>query len=225
MWNNAAGEYAAIPGGYENEAGGAYSFAAGYGARVRDPNEVGGGDLDGDEGTFVWADSSSTSFESTGPNQFLIRAAGGVGIGTTAPSHPLEVGTDPNNGNGAHVTAGGVWTNGSDRNSKRGFEPVNARQILEKVVQLPVTQWQYKGEPDRVRHIGPTAQDFYAAFQLGNSDKHIGTIDTDGVALAAIQGLYVVVQEKDAEIAELRARLERLEGLLTNGVSTEGGAR
>ena len=52
----------------------------------------------------------------------------------------------------------------------------------------------------------PMAQDFHAAFGLGVSDKLIDTIDPDGVALAAIQGLHALVQEKDAEIAELRSR-------------------
>jgi hypothetical protein len=49
------------------------------------------------------------------------------------------------------------------------------------------------------------AQDFYAAFNVGEDNKHISTSDADGVALAAIQGLYKIVQEKDAEIATLRA--------------------
>ncbi len=66
------------------------------------------------------------------------------------------------------------------------------------------------------------AQDFHAAFGLGVSDKLIDTIDPDGVALAAIQGLHDLVQERDAviakneaEIAELRERLERLEASAT----------
>jgi hypothetical protein len=34
------------------------------------------------------------------------------------PSFPLHVGANSTNGNGAHVTAGGVWTNGSSRASE-----------------------------------------------------------------------------------------------------------
>ncbi|MGH7410700.1 MAG: tail fiber domain-containing protein [Candidatus Methylomirabilis sp.] len=93
--------------------------------------------------------------------------------------------------------------------------------ILRKVAELPVTRWQYKGEPQEVRHIGPVAQDFYASFGTGEDDRYIGTIDADGVALAAIQGLYQNVQEKDCRIEELedqqvefKARLARLESLL-----------
>ena len=59
------------------------------------------------------------------------------------------------------------------------------------------------------------AQDFHAAFGLGVSDKLIDTIDPDGVALAAIQGLHALVEEnemrlaeKDAEIAELREQVK-----------------
>jgi hypothetical protein len=87
--NTASGSRSTIPGGYMNTAGGNYSFAAGRRAKVRDPNASGDGD--GDEGTFVWADSTDADFTSTAPNQFLIRADGGVGIGTTEPTSPLHV--------------------------------------------------------------------------------------------------------------------------------------
>jgi hypothetical protein len=127
-----------------------------------------------------------------------------------------------NTGNGAHVTNGGVWTNGSDRNTKQGFKEIDKKAILEKVVALPVTQWQYKSEEEGVKHIGPTAQDFRAAFGLGEDERYIGTVDADGVALAAIQALHDEAIEKDCRIAEQQAeieklneRLSRLEALLT----------
>jgi hypothetical protein len=89
--NTASGTESTVPGGSYNQAGGQFSFAAGRRAKVRDPNQVGGGDTNGDEGTFVWADSTNADFTSTGPNQFLIRATGGVGIGTTSPANRLDV--------------------------------------------------------------------------------------------------------------------------------------
>ncbi|HET9315613.1 MAG TPA: hypothetical protein VFQ51_08485, partial [Vicinamibacteria bacterium] len=82
--NTASGENAAVPGGFRNVAGGSDSLAAGRFAWVRDPAQS--GDPDGDEGTFVWADSHDLIFQSTGPHQFLIRAAGGVGVNTNSPS-------------------------------------------------------------------------------------------------------------------------------------------
>ncbi len=65
------------------------------------------------------------------------------------------------------------------------------------------------------------AQDFHAAFGLGVSDKLIDTIDPDGVALAAIQGLHALVEEKDAEIDELRSQL----GALTRRVEDLAAGR
>ena len=62
-----------------------------------------------------------------------------------------------------------------------------------------------------MRHIGPTAQDFRAAFNLGIDDKHIATVDADGVALASILALYQLVQEKDRQIEQLQTRVTHLE--------------
>ena len=87
--NTAAASGAMVPGGFNNVAGGQYSLAAGRRARVRDSSQS--GDFDGDEGAFVWADSTDADFQSTGPNQFLIRAGGGVGINTATPSSTLHV--------------------------------------------------------------------------------------------------------------------------------------
>ena len=87
------------------------------------------------------------------------------------------------------------------------------------MVEIPIATWNYKAQDESVRHMGPMAQDFHAAFGLGVSDKLIDTIDPDGVALAAIQGLNALVREKDAEIAELRERLERLEALVRKALA------
>ncbi len=60
------------------------------------------------------------------------------------------------------------------------------------------------------------AQDFYAGFNVGEDERHITTIDEGGVALAAIQGLNMKLQEKDAEIQALKERLEKLERALSS---------
>ncbi len=142
------------------------------------------------------------------------RSNGYVGFGDPTPDFPLDMTS------GAHVTAGGVWTNASSRELKQDFEPIDASDILERVLNLPISEWAYISESD-VRHLGPVAEDFAAAFDLGGDNKSIGTIDADGVALAAIQGLHHIVEQKDAKITDLQteveslnARLERLESLL-----------
>ena len=81
--------------------------------------------------------------------------------------------------------------------------------ILDKIVQLPVATWQYAAEDAMVRHIGPMAQDFHAAFNFGGSATSITTNDADGVAFAAIQGLYQLIQDKDAKIGAQARELEK----------------
>ena len=66
-----------------------------------------------------------------------------------------------------------------------------------------------------MRQIGPMAQDFYRAFGLGDSDKAINSVNAQGVAFAAIQGLNLKladqVKTKDSEITKLKARLAAIE--------------
>lgn len=103
----------------------------------------------------------------------------------------------------------------SDRTMKENFERANPREVLARVERLPIQTWNFKSEPE-ARHIGPIAQDFHAAFQFGADDRHIATVDADGVALAAIQGLNEVVKEKEARIETLERRLAELEKLVAS---------
>lgn len=129
--NRAAGRGSTVPGGTINQAGGDYSFAAGKGAYVRHAGES--GNAEGDEGTFVWSDSSEI-FTSTGPYQFLVRATGGAGFGTNAPLGGLHVKREPNSSGGTFVLEGTTHTfmtfypNGSvvGRKAYIGFAGANA---------------------------------------------------------------------------------------------------
>ncbi len=99
------------------------------------------------------------------------------------------------------VTVNGTFVNNSDRNVKQDFASVSSAQLLEKVLQLPVSEWSYKVDPT-TRHVGPMAQDFHSIFSLGADDKHIAPIDEGGIAFAAIQGLNQKVdgQSKSTDI-------------------------
>jgi len=92
-------------------------------------------------------------------------------------------------------------TQTSDRNAKQDFAPVSPSELLDKVLELPVSEWSYKVDAG-TRHIGPVAQDFYSIFNIGTDEKHIAPIDEGGVAFAAIQGLN---QKMESESAELRS--------------------
>jgi hypothetical protein len=94
---------------------------------------------------------------------------------------------------------------------KADVAPVDETTILSLLAELPISTWSYVGQNPSVTHIGPMAQDFHAAFSLGEDDRYISSVDADGVALAAIQALYQLVQEKDVQIAALEARVAALE--------------
>ncbi len=95
----------------------------------------------------------------------------------------------------------------SDRNVKESFETTDATAILQRLSELPINKWNYKWDDESIRHIGPMAQDFMAAFAVGDSDKHIHPVDANGVAFAAIQGLYQMLKAKEAETESLKIKL------------------
>jgi hypothetical protein len=192
----ASGEYAMIPGGAANVASGDYSFAAGLFAQANN------------DGCFVWADSTANSVGCPAADRFVAQASGGVYFYTQS-----------NLSTGAYLAASsGTWSSVSDRALKENLAPVDAEATLRAVAALPITTWNYIGEAAGVSHMGPMAQDFYAAFGLGDSERHITTIDADGVALAAIQALAAENAALEAQVealaqqnAEFEARLSALE--------------
>jgi hypothetical protein len=100
----------------------------------------------------------------------------------------------------------------SDRNLKQGFQTINTQWVLDQLVQLPISTWSYKdGKDGHARHLGPMAQDFHEAFDVGASDRYIFQIDADGVSFAAIQALDAKVEALEVENEQLRATLSELE--------------
>lgn len=188
--NTASGQNSMVAGGGYNTASGAYSFAAG--------DHV----IANDDGAFIWGDATGTSgyMSSPGGNTFSVQASGGIWLGTNR-NPTIAAGDFITTSTGAHLTAAGVWTSVSDRNAKTAFELIDTRDVLERVVKLPISSWRYKLENGAVRHIGPMAQDFHASFGLGTDDVSIGMVDGDGVSLAAIQGLNLKLQD---EVTRLR---------------------
>jgi hypothetical protein len=147
-----------------------------------------------------------------------------VQIGSVT-SHPLEllvnstpVMTLTNQGN---LTLAGALSEYSDVNAKKNLTPVNGNDVLKRLTGLQVMTWNYKADDANVQHMGPMAQDFYAAFGLGPDNQHIAALDANGVSLAAIQALTQITTEQDARItqledenAELKTRLTALEDLV-----------
>ncbi len=137
-----------------------------------------------------------------GTSPFRIMAGGNIGIGTTSPTERLHV-----NGN---IMVEGVVNQVSDVNVKENFTAVSPQEILTHLNALNITAWNYIADPDAT-HIGPTAQDFYAAFGVGIDDHHISSIDTGGVALVAIQALNQQIEAQNMTIEQLTTENEQLQ--------------
>ncbi|MCA9875134.1 MAG: tail fiber domain-containing protein [Anaerolineales bacterium] len=168
----------------------------------------------------------------TPSNALTLRADGTVGIGTWGPAATLHVynaaptilvsrpdgKTTLSLDSSGNLLLGGLLTEASDINVKENLRPVDSGQILDLVAGLPIYTWNYREDQADTAHVGPMAQDFYAAFALGADDKHIASLDANGVALASVQALHSQIKDQQTQIsqleqqnADLEARLSRLE--------------
>lgn len=193
--NVAGGLRATIPGGLGNTATGDYAVALGRNADATA------------NGCFVFSDASSATDRTpcTAANGFVARAKGGFSLITGGAQGFYT---------GALLAAGSSsWSVLSDRAAKDNLEPVDPVAILERVAALPIATWNWREQGPQVRHIGPMAQDVHAAFGVGESERTISTVDADGIALAAIQGLHRALAEKERRIAALEARAAEFDAL------------
>lgn len=211
--NVASGDYA-IAMGRDNLAQGDYSVA--LGRRAKNLNQ----------GSFQFADSQPFDYTTSGINNFRVRATGGVRFTTGIDATGATTWScETTNGNG--------WSCASDRNLKQDVVALDGEVVLAKLIALPIYQWQPKGGHAPVKHYGPMAQDFHAAFGLGHDDRMIGFQDADGVALAAIQGLNAkldaAIRARDTVVAaqarEIAALREHLDALLARLGELAGATR
>jgi hypothetical protein len=190
--NVASGLASAVLGGSENTAAGDYSVAAGRRARSAHP------------GSFVWADATDRDLSTTRANEFVSRASGG-----------MRLYSDPGLTAGVTLAPGaGSWSSLSDRSAKENVEPTIPVDVLRSLLAVPTSTWNYRAQDPTIRHIGPTAQDFSAAFGLGEDTTHITDMDAIGVALTSIQGLYELLEHKSARLEQLEKENRELSSRL-----------
>jgi FtsZ-binding cell division protein ZapB len=216
--NTASGDFSVVPGGNSNTANAAYNLV--FGEKV-DPL------VTETHRVYFFGDGRIT-------NGFF-RSSGFLVINRLDGDHPIHVGTNGTNGSGAHLTTGGAWTNGSSRSFKERFVQYRPAEVLEKILQLPVEGYFYKGTEEY--HITPMAEDFYRLFGTGvheiietdstgqlvrrpnpDVDKYLAASDVAGVALLGIQALHEEntqlrqqVSDMRMEDAQLRQRVSDLE--------------
>lgn len=192
IWSIASGALS-IAMGARATARGDYSFAAGTFAKANH------------DGCFVWSDGSgipspSDSITSTGPNQFIVRASGGVYFYS---NNAATAGVQLNPGASS-------WSTISDSTKKENFRSVDGELILKKISDFNLGTWNYRGQdPAKFRHYGPMAQDFFTAFgrdgigTIGN-DTTLSSADFDGINFIAIQALEKRTTELRKQISDLQ---------------------
>jgi hypothetical protein len=153
--------------------------------------------------------NGGTTFDNAISDSIAFNCGAGFYLGKNQVSSSIPEGRFLNTSTGAYLTDGGTWTNNSDRNLKCNILPVDTKVILDKIASLPISFWEYTAESG-TRHIGPMAQDFFAAFEVGSSDTSLSTIDVDGVALAAIQALNEKVNYLEALVQEMERKISNL---------------
>jgi hypothetical protein len=174
--------------GYNTTASGNHSTAMGYSASTN-----------GTSGSFVYGDvSTSDTVKASMNNQVTWRAVGGFRISTsTGATSGCSI-----------MPGGGSWVCSSSRLTKENFEPVDGEDVLRRLRTVPVTSWNVIAEAaPGVRHIGPMAQDWHAAFALNDDPLTIHQGDMAGVSLSAVQALDARtrgVPELEREVARLR---------------------
>lgn len=180
-------------------------------------------------------------------NGLMVLRGDRVGIGTFSPAASLQIQKDQatflvrntatltntlNLDENGNLTLSGVLTEASSMHRKENRVAVDPANVLETLKEVPVETWNYRTDDDAIRHMGPMAQSFYAAFGLGVDEEHLAPLDANGVALAAIQGLLQRVEALEEtsastqneiatlrkENADLKRRMERLEQLVRSQI-------
>jgi trimeric autotransporter adhesin len=230
FWNTASGGYATVGGGVLNIASGTYSVVPGGSSNTANANYnlVFGDNVDPSvtetHRVYFFGDGSASPSR---PSGFLV-------INRLDGNYPIHVGTNGSttNGGGAYLSGGGTWTNGSSRSFKERFVQYRPAEVLEKILQLPVEGYFYKGTEEY--HITPMAEDFYRLFGTGvheiietdstgqlvrrpnpDVDKYLAASDVAGVALLGVQALH----EENAQLRQRVSDLERENAQLRQQIS------
>jgi trimeric autotransporter adhesin len=210
----ASGQYSTAMGG-STTAGGQWSTAMGYSTAASGDHSTAMGSstvasgvhstamgrmasTHGQVGSFVYGDASTPdTVRASAAHQATWRTTGGFRIFTNTALTT-----------GCNIAAGGTdWSCTSSRLEKENFAAVDGEDVLRRLRSVPVTSWNGIAEGPQVRHIGPMAQDWHAAFALNDDPLTIHQGDLAGVSLAAVQALdgrTRGVPELQREVARLR---------------------
>ncbi|WP_420128185.1 tail fiber domain-containing protein [Longimicrobium sp.] len=208
--------------GYTVRAGGQGSVALGYRTTANNDYAVALGYRASNNthtGTMVMGDESTTdSVRNQADNEFRIRYNGGIRLRVSTAANGNTPGAGGNVGCDL-TTAVPSWTCASSRTLKEDYQAVDGEDVLSRIRTIPITTWTMIGGDRTVRHLGPVAEDFYAAFPLGLGETTIGMGDIDGVNLAAAKALEARTVRLQQQLDDRTARVQALEALLAQAMA------
>lgn len=224
--SNTCTGFACVAMGYTVKAGGQGSVALGYRVEANNDYSVALGyraKNNGYTGTMILGDESTTSdVLNQAHNEFRARYNGGFRLRVSTAANGNTPGASGNVGCDLTVSAP-TWTCASSRTVKHSFTDVDGEEVLNRLTAMPIQTYQYIGAETPALHMGPMAEDFYAAFGLGESDRSLAVTNLAGANTAAIQALEArtqILAEENAllheELATLYDRLAAIESELGN---------
>jgi hypothetical protein len=145
-------------------------------------------------------------------------SSGGTGVFGVSTNGTAGKFTGGAQGGGSCTYAGGGagWSCTSDRNLKEHFAAVDLDAVLDRLDAMPVFYYEMKHSKSPIRYLGPTAQDFKAAFGLGDSETMIASGNEAGVTMAATQALYRKLKDDEAKIAALQRQLAKQDAAMAS---------
>ena len=163
------------------------------------------------DGTYFLSTVPDTGVGFIEPYIFAVKlSTGNVGIRTGSPMFPLQVGDSGKaDGNGAHVTPGGVWTNASSRTIKRDIEPITSEQARETIRALNPVGYRYMNEPEE-QYVGFIAEDV-PDLVATNNRKSLAPMDIVAVLTKVVQDQDRLIERQQAAMDALNRRLTDLE--------------
>jgi hypothetical protein len=144
---------------------------------------------------------------STVKNMFLNAAGGFVGIARNSASFPVHVGTSATNGNGAHVTTGGVWTDGSSRTFKENIRDLTLEEAKEAVAKLNPVRYNYKKSEEP--YVGFIAEDVPQLVASEYDRRYLAPMDIVATLTKVVQDQQKTIDELSKKVEELSASKEQ----------------
>ncbi|MDA0705559.1 MAG: tail fiber domain-containing protein [Proteobacteria bacterium] len=147
----------------------------------------------GDTGYVMHNRASTLTIGAGSMDRITITSDGNVGIGVSRPAHPLEMAS------GAHVTAGGAWTNSSSRALKENISELTVDEALAALAALEPVHFNYLQDSSEA-HVGFIAEDV-PDLVASNDRQGLSTMDIVAV-------LARVIQAQQEQIERLQERLD-----------------